>query len=74
MPKAYAGYVETLAVTDPALASLVAPWRGLESVLDWIKVKCVPQGSIGLIEQDEFESEFLIELEPGGRWLAFGIT
>jgi hypothetical protein len=29
---------------------------------------------VDIVAQDEFHYDFLIELEPGGRWAAFGVT
>ena len=52
----------------------MAGWHSLESVLEWMKAKSLPPGSVDLIGQDEFEYDFLVELEPAGRWLAFGVT
>jgi hypothetical protein len=66
--------LDNLALSDPDLARQIADWHSLESVLDWMKGKGFPQGAIDLIGQDEFEYDFLIELETSGRWLAFGVT
>jgi hypothetical protein len=72
--KEYADYVKDLRLTDPDLANRVAGRHGLESVLNWTKGIDLPPGSVDLIGQDEFAYDFLVELEPGGPWLAFGLT
>jgi hypothetical protein len=74
MEKEYRDYVVELSREHPDLARQIAGWHGMESVLEWMKEKGFPPGSIDLVAQDEFQSDFLIELEPRGRWLAFGIT
>jgi hypothetical protein len=74
MAKDYQDHVKELARSNPDLAALVAGWSSLESVLEWMKEKDFPPGSIDLIGQDEFEYDFLLELEPKGQWLAFGVT
>ena len=32
------------------------------------------QARVDIIAQDEFHYDFLIELAPAGRWVAFGVT
>ena len=74
MERQYQDEVKDLARSNPDLAQLVANWHSLESVLEWMKEKGFPPGSIDLIGQDEFEYDFLLEMEPKGRWLVFGVT
>lgn len=69
----YADHIADLSRTDLALATQLAGWHGLESVLNWMQARNLPPGSVDLIGQDEFEYDFLVELERG-RWLAFGVT
>jgi hypothetical protein len=70
----YADYVTKLRATAPDLAEQLADFSGIGHVLAWM-VECdrnrVPVDTVG---QDEFEYDFLMELEPGGRWLVFGVT
>jgi hypothetical protein len=70
----YSDYVAALHTDYPQLASEIADFRGIEKVLQWMERSGLAQAPIELIAQDEFESDFLLELEPGGRWLAFGVT
>lgn len=72
--KDYSNYVRELSQSYPNLAGKIAGWHSVESVLDWIQARKFPPGSVDLVGQDEFESDFLVEIEPGNRWLAFGIT
>jgi hypothetical protein len=74
MEKEYHDYAMELSREHPELARQIAGWSGMESVLEWMTARGFPPGSIDLIAQDEFESDFLIELEPRGHWLAFGVT
>jgi hypothetical protein len=46
----------------------------LEHVLDWMKGRGFPAGSVDIVGQDEFSYDFLIRLEEGGRWLVFGVN
>jgi hypothetical protein len=74
MEKEYQDHVAMLAKNHPDLANQITGWQGLASVLEWMNVKGCPPGAIDLIGQDEFAYDFLVELEAGGRWLAFGVT
>jgi hypothetical protein len=74
MEKEYSDFVAELAERDAHLAGTVAGWHGLESVLTWMKAKDLPPGSVDLIGQDEFEYDFVVELERRVRWLVFGVT
>jgi hypothetical protein len=70
----YPGYVEGLRATLPEVAREVAAFTGVGQVLDWIQRKGMNLKTIEFVPQDEFEYDFLLELEPTGRWLAFGVT
>ena len=73
-PREYSDDVEALRVELPELAAEIASFQGVEAVLAWMEKRSLHRGAIDLVAQDEFESDFLIELEPGGRWLVFGVT
>jgi hypothetical protein len=72
--KEYPDHVQSLRAVEPRLADEIANFRGMGEVLDWLKERGLIPGKIDIITQDEFESDFLVQLEPGGRWLAFGVT
>ena len=73
-PKPYADHVKSLRADDPGLAAQIGSFQGLEAVLTWMDSRALHCGAVDLVPQDEFESDFLMELEPGGRWLVFGVT
>ena len=73
-PPEYAEYASGLRATCASLADEVAGYTGIGQVLDWMRRKGLDLRTIELISQDEFEYDFLLELDPGGRWLAFGVT
>ncbi len=70
----YKDHVEALRGASPALAAEVADFRGLERVLRWMQERGLAQAAVDLIGMDEFSYDFLIQLEPEGRWIAFGVT
>ncbi len=70
----YADHVETLRAESPDLATEVASFRGAEDVLQWMKRRGLTQSAVDLIGMDEFSYDFLIQLEPDGRWIAFGVS
>lgn len=72
--KDYADHIELLRVQDPRVAGEIAAFRGMGEVLDWLKERSLVPGAVDIVAQDEFESDFLVQLEPAGRWLVFGIT
>jgi len=69
----YADYLEDLRASHPHLAADFAP-DSLENVLQWMARRGLPSGSVDLVGQDEFSYDFLIELEPAGRFLVFGVN
>ncbi len=70
----YPDDVDQLREQDPALAGEFTGFTGIRSVLDWMQQRGLAKASIDIIGQDEFHYDFLIELEPGGRWVGFGVT
>jgi hypothetical protein len=70
----YPDYLCRLQATDPGLAEELSGFQGIENVLDWMKPRDLCRAAVDIIGQDEFEYDFLLQLEPGGRWLAFGVT
>jgi hypothetical protein len=72
--KTYSDHVNGLAADFPELASNFARSDSLENVLDWMGTRDLPGGTVDIIGQDEFSYDFLIRLEPEGRWLVFGVN
>jgi hypothetical protein len=73
-PLEYPDYIARLREHAPDLAEEFAAFHGVTSVLDWMKARYDGRVAIDMVSQDEFNYDFLIELEPGGRWVAFGVT
>jgi hypothetical protein len=73
-PREYPDHVAVLRSADADIAADVAAFTGVGQVLDWMQRKGLDLKTIDFVSQDEFEYDFLLELEPGGRWLAFGVT
>lgn len=74
MEREYADHVEALRVAEPELAAAFASFRGVQDVLQWMKPRGMTHSAVDLIGMDEFSYDFLIQLEPGGRWIAFGVS
>ena len=74
MEWAYADHVTALREKLPELAADIASFHGLEAVLRWMQRRGLTQAAVDLIGMDEFSYDFLIQLEPHGRWIAFGVT
>jgi hypothetical protein len=70
----YNHYVERLRPQYPALAETVDGLPGIEQVLQWMQELGLHQAAVDMVGQDEFNYDFLVELEPDGRWLCFGVT
>jgi hypothetical protein len=70
----YWDHVEKLRAEYPELADAFAASDSLENVLQWMETRNLPPGSIDIIAQDEFSYDFLIRLEPEGKWLVFGVN
>jgi hypothetical protein len=70
----YSEYVQVLRSHDSLLADEIAGFHGMEAVLQWMQRRGLIETKIDIIGQDEFNYDFLIQLESEGRWLAFGVT
>jgi hypothetical protein len=70
----YADHVEALRIASPELAAEIASFHGAEDILQWMKRCGLTRAAVDLIGMDEFSYDFLIQLEPNGRWIAFGVT
>ena len=70
----YPGHVDQLRRIDSLLADEVAGFTGITSVMAWMQRHDRTRVPIDIIGQDEFHYDFMIELEPAGRWLVFGVT
>lgn len=73
-PREYPAYVEGLRAALPEAAREVAAFTGVGQVLEWMQQRGLDLMTIDFVSQDEFEYDFLMEWERGGRWLAFGVT
>jgi hypothetical protein len=60
--------------TAPALAAEIADFTGIAQVVEWMSNRGHGQPAFDLVAMDEFEYDFLVQTEPKGRWLAFGVT
>lgn len=69
----YADDIAGLRTLLPAIAEEVAGFTGVAQVVDWL-VSRLGKPTLDMVAMDEFEYDFLIELEPTGRWLVFGVT
>jgi hypothetical protein len=76
VPLEYADYVERLRAAEPTLAGEFAGLTGIEHILQWMQRHgmCEQRQVIDLVGQDEFSNDFLLQLEPEGRWLVCGVT
>jgi hypothetical protein len=70
----YADHVAALRNESPDLAAEIASFRSVEAVLQWMKQRGLTRAAVDLIGMDEFSYDFLIQLEPNSRWIAFGVT
>jgi hypothetical protein len=75
VPLDYPGYLRLLRTEAVELADEFASFTGVKDVLDWMQRRgLLGRDGIDMVGQDEFHYDFLIQLEPNGRWLAFGVT
>lgn len=74
MDREYTDYVDVLRTNSPALAEEIAPFRGLEAVIQWMQRRGLTHAAVDLVGMDEFSYDFLIQLEQNGSWIAFGVT
>jgi hypothetical protein len=70
----YADYVERLRADWPELAAAFAGRDSIEHVVEWMKERGFPPGSVDMVGQDEFSYDFLIRLDDTGSWLVFGVN
>ena len=56
------------------LAGEIAGFTGVAQVVDWMCQHRDGKNAIDMIAMDEFEYDFLLQTEPNGRWLVFGVT
>jgi hypothetical protein len=70
----YSDYVNRLAKQDLVLAAELSGFRTVEKVLQWMQTKGLGHAQVDLVGQDEFSYDFLLQLEPEGRWLGFGVS
>jgi hypothetical protein len=70
----YPDYAATLRAKAPELAEEVADFTGIGQVLGWMVERGRNRAQVDTVGHDEFEYDFLMELEPGGPWLVFGVT
>jgi hypothetical protein len=70
----YPESVERLRAGAPDLAEEFGRFAGITGVLDWMKRRNLSTTAVDIVGQDEFHYDFLIQLEPGGRWVSFGVT
>jgi hypothetical protein len=70
----YPYYADKLRANLPDVAAEIATFTGVEQVLTWMQQRGLIGRAVDIVGQDEFSYDFLVELEPAGRWLAFGVT
>ena len=70
----YHDFLTALNVHEPHLARELASVRTLEHVLAWMQATGRAAAKVDLIAQDEFSHDFLIALEPEGKYLVFGMS
>ena len=58
----------------PVLAEELERLGGVSDVLDWMQRARLSRTAVDMIALDEFEYDFLIQLQPGAEWVVFGIT
>jgi hypothetical protein len=69
----YAEYFDTFRRQYPDLAEGLTGARGLGGVMAWMRGRRLALGDVEILNQDEFELDFVIPLGDG-RHLVFGIT
>lgn len=68
----YADDVERMRACFPALAETLAGFTGVGQVVDWLAARGRP--TLDMVAMDEFEYDFVIELQPEDRWLVLGVS
>jgi hypothetical protein len=71
--RTYAAYYQTFVRQHPDLAVGLDGVVGLGGVLRWLKGRGIALGTVEVLNQDEFDLDFVIPLGDG-RHLVFGIT
>lgn len=69
----YQDFLTALSADEPHLARDLANVRTLEHVLAWMQATGRASAAVDLIAQDEFSHDFLVALEPEGKYLVFGM-
>jgi hypothetical protein len=70
----YADDIARISETSPDLAVELTGFTGVAQVVDWMCQRGDGKNAIDMIAMDEFEYDFLVQTEPNGLWLAFGVT
>jgi hypothetical protein len=73
-PLDFSQYANQLRGELPDVACEIAAFTGIDHVLTWMQRRGLIGTNVDIVGQDEFSYDFLVELEPGGHWLAFGVT
>lgn len=71
---AYLRDVSALRGRFPNLGEELAGFTGVSDVLEWMQRASLTRTAVDMVALDEFEYDFLIQLQPEGEWLALGIT
>jgi hypothetical protein len=69
----YAHYFDAFSREHPDLAAELAGSRGLSGVMSWMKRHGLALADVDILNQDEFDLDFMIPLRDG-RHIVFGIT
>lgn len=70
----YTDYVRLLQNEHADLAAEIASFRGLGTVMEWMKGRSIRLADAEIIHQDEYSLDFVVPLDAVGNHLAFGIT
>ena len=70
----YSDYCDALRAMHPRLTEELASFNGVSDMLAWMQRRDLCHAAVDMVALDEFEYDFLIELQNEGRWLAFGLT
>ena len=70
----YQDHIQPVHGFSPALAAELAGFNGVSDILAWMQRRGLCSAAVDMIGMDEFEYDFLIELQNEGCWLAFGLT
>ena len=66
--------LQSLRRLHPGLVKELTGCDGVSDVLAWMQQRDLCGAAVDMIGLDEFEYDFLIELQTEGCWLAFGLT